>query len=194
MDQDETWHGGKSRPRSHSVRWGPSSPPIKRGTAFNFWPMSVVAKQLDGLRCHLVWKQASAQATLCYMGTHLRLHKKGAQQLDQFLAHVLWPNGWTDQVATWYGGRPRPRRHCVRWGPSSPPSKGHVQPSQFSAHICCGQTPGWIKMSLGREASLGPSDIALYSNPAPSSRKGAQPPILGPCLLWQNGWMDQDAT
>jgi len=22
--------------------------------------------------------------------------------------------------AIWYGGRPRPRPHCVRWGPSSP--------------------------------------------------------------------------
>jgi len=38
----------------------------------------------------------------------------------QFLAHVLWPNGWMYQDATWYGGRPRPRRHCIRWGPSSP--------------------------------------------------------------------------
>ena len=26
----------------------------------------------------------------------------------------LWPNGWMDQDANWYGGRPRPRRHCVR--------------------------------------------------------------------------------
>jgi len=35
---------------------------------------------------------------------------------------VLWLNGWTDEdAATWYGGRPRPRRHCVRWGPISPP-------------------------------------------------------------------------
>jgi len=33
---------------------------------------------------------------------------------------VLWPNGWMDQDATWYGGR----QHCVRWGPSSPPRKG----------------------------------------------------------------------
>jgi len=33
---------------------------------------------------------------------------------------VLWPNGWMDQDATWYGGRPRPRPHCVRWGLSSP--------------------------------------------------------------------------
>jgi len=22
----------------------------------------------------------------------------------------LWPNGWMDQDATWYWGRPRPRR------------------------------------------------------------------------------------
>jgi len=27
---------------------------------------------------------------------------------------VLWPNSWMNQDATWYGGRPRPRRHCVR--------------------------------------------------------------------------------
>ena len=44
------------------------------------------------------------------------------------------------KYATWYGGRPRPRRHCVIWGPSSPPPKG-----------------------------------------------AQQPPLLGPCLLWQKG-------
>jgi len=33
---------------------------------------------------------------------------------------VLWPNGWTNQDKTWYAGRPQPRLHCVRWGPSSP--------------------------------------------------------------------------
>jgi len=37
---------------------------------------------------------------------------------------VLWPNDWIDQDATWYGGRPRPGRHCVRWGPSSPTQRG----------------------------------------------------------------------
>jgi len=25
---------------------------------------------------------------------------------------LLWPNGWMDQDTTWYGDRPRPRRHC----------------------------------------------------------------------------------
>ena len=26
--------------------------------------------------------------------------------------YLLWPHGWMDQDATWYGGRPRPRQHC----------------------------------------------------------------------------------
>jgi len=53
---------------------------------------------------------------------------------------VFWPNGWMDQDATWYGGGPRPRPHCVRWGPSSSPSKrGHSSP-HLSAHVYCGQT------------------------------------------------------
>ena len=51
------------------------------------------------------------------------------------------------QNATCYGARPRPRRLCVRWRPSSPVSK-----------------------------------------------KGAEPPIFGPCLLWPNGWMDEAGT
>jgi len=50
---------------------------------------------------------------------------------------LLWPDGWMDQNATWYGGRPRPRPHCVRWGPSLPP-KGAQQPP-FSVHAHCGQ-------------------------------------------------------
>jgi len=29
---------------------------------------------------------------------------------------------------------------------------------QFSAHICCGQMAGWIKMPLAMEVGLGPGD------------------------------------
>jgi len=53
---------------------------------------------------------------------------------------VLWPNGGMDQDAIWYGGRPRPRRHCVRWGPSSPTERGTATASHFSALVYCGQT------------------------------------------------------
>jgi len=31
-----------------------------------------------------------------------------------------WPDGWMEQHATLYGGRPHPRTHCVRWGPGHP--------------------------------------------------------------------------
>jgi len=35
-----------------------------------------------------------------------------------FGPYLLWPKGWMDQDATWYGDRPRPRPHCVRRGSS----------------------------------------------------------------------------
>ena len=33
-----------------------------------------------------------------------------------------------DQDANWYGGTPRPKLHCIRWGPSSPISKMGTEP------------------------------------------------------------------
>ena len=83
----------------------------------------------------------------------------------------MWPNSWMDQGETWHAHRPRPWPHCVRWGPSSPPLKGHT-PSQFSAHICCGQMAAWINMSLGMEVGLGPGDFVLHGDPAPPPQKG----------------------
>jgi len=57
------------------------------------------------------------------------------------------------------------------------------------------QTVGWIRMTLGMVVRLVSGHIVLDGNPAP--QKGAQQPpspIFGPCLLWRNGWMDQDTT
>ena len=52
-----------------------------------------------------------------------------------------------------------------------------ASPPQFSANVRCGQTAGWIKMALGMEVGLGPGDIVLDGNPAPS-QKGAELPVL----------------
>ena len=73
-----------------------------------------------------------------------------------------------------------------------PPKKG-AAPPQFSAHVYCGQTAGWIKMALGTEVGSGPGPIVLNGDPAVPGgelglqlprtqlpRKGAQPP----CILW----------
>jgi len=54
---------------------------------------------------------------------------------------VLWPNGWIDQDATWYGRRPWPRRHCVRWGPSSPHRKQHSSPHVRPISIVAKRSP-----------------------------------------------------
>jgi len=67
---------------------------------------------------------------------------------------------------------------------------------QFSAHVYCGQTAGWIKMALGMKVGLGLVHIVLDGDIASLPPKGgrAPPPIFGPSLLWPNGWMHQDAT
>jgi len=88
---------------------------------------------------------------------------------------VLWPHGWTDQDVTWYGGRPRPRRHCVRWGPSSPTERDTAVPL-FSTLVYCGQTAGWIRIPPGKEISLGSGDIVLDGDPAPPRKGAEQPP------------------
>ena len=100
-----------------------------------------------------------------------------------------------DQDETWHEGTSRalgPSHIVLDGDPAPPPQKGHSP--QLSAHICCRKMAGWIKMPLGREACLGPSDIVLDGDPAQPPQKGAEAPIFGPCLLWPNGWMDQDAT
>ena len=78
-------------------------------------------------------------------------------------------------------------------GTQLPPIKG-AQPTQFSTHVCCSQMAGLIKMPLGTEVCHGPGDIALDGDTAPPPLKRGTAPLFGSCLLWPNGWMDQDAT
>jgi len=113
------------------------------------------------------------------------------------------------QDATWYGGRPqrspvppkgaeppifglrlwRPNG-CILDGDPAPLSKkGAEPPPQFSAHLDCGQTSRCIRMPLGMEVGL-----CVRRGPAPPQNGGGATQIFGSCLLWPNGWMDQDGT
>jgi len=67
--------------------------------------------------------------------------------------------------------------------PAPLPKKGAEPLPQFSAHVYCGQTAGWIKMSLGTEVGLSLGDIVLNGHPAAPPLKGPQPPIFGQCPL-----------
>ena len=103
---------------------------------------------------------------------------------------LLWRNGWMHQNATWYGGRPQPRRLCVRWGPSSLPTKAVEPAPQFSAHVYCGQTAGCINMPLVMEVGLSPGDLVLDGDPAPYAKRGAAPPNFRPTSIvakWLHG-------
>jgi len=74
-----------------------------------------------------------------------------------------------DQDSTWYGGRPRSRRHCVSWNTQLPHEKGYSNP-HFLTHVYCGETARWIRIPLGTEVGLAPGDIALDGDPAPTFR------------------------
>jgi len=66
-----------------------------------------------------------------------------------------------DQDTTWYGGRPRPTRHCVRYGLSYSQKKRHTHPTQFFAHVYCGRMARWMKTTLVTEVDLGTGHTVL---------------------------------
>ena len=70
-----------------------------------------------------------------------------------------------DEAGTWHGGRPQPRRLCVRWGLAPLPQKGAEPPPQFLAHFYCGQTAKCIKMPFSMDVGLSPGDFVLDGEP-----------------------------
>jgi len=52
-----------------------------------------------------------------------------------------------------------------------PPKKGAGLSPLFSAHVCCIEMAGLIKMPLGTEVGLGPGDIVLDRDPAPAIKE-----------------------
>jgi len=97
---------------------------------------------------------------------------EGAEPHPIFGPRLLWPNGCMDQDATWYGGRPRPIRHCVRRGRPSCPQKKRIHPSPPNcfAHVYCGQMSGWMKTLLEKYGSR-PRPRLHCTRRGPSSRE-----------------------
>jgi len=118
------------------------------------------------------------------MGTQLPPEKR-VQPPTQILAYVCCGQmaGWIkmllgteanlgpgDVVLDWVSGI---QRH-----PRRPPTRG-TSP-QFSAHVCCDQTAGWMKPLLGTEVDLDPGHIVLDGDPAasPFPLRTAGPPLF----------------
>jgi len=110
MHEDATLYGCRPQPRRLCVRWRPS--PI-------------------GMEVGL------SPGDLVFDGHPATPRKNGTPSPPNFGPCVLWPNGWMDEDATWYGSRPWPRPLCIR-RVRSYPRKGHSSPPLFSAHVYCG--------------------------------------------------------
>jgi len=106
IDQDATWYEGRPRCRPHCVRWGPSSPPPKRGEQLPpiygpclLWPNGWIDTN---------WYEDKRRPRRhCVMWGPSSSRKRGIA--PTFGPCLLWPSGCMDQDAIWYEGRPRPR-------------------------------------------------------------------------------------
>ena len=124
-------------------------------------------------------------ATITSNGSPYAIGPSSCLSCLSVLCGVLWPNGWMDQDATWYGGRPRPRSHCVRWLPSSLPlGKGHSSASLFG--LCLLWPNSWMNQDTtcygGRPQ---PRRHCVRSGPSCPHGKGhnSPPPTFQPTLL-----------
>ena len=123
MDQDTTWYEGRLRPRPHCARWGPSSPFPKRGCSPQFSAHAYSGQMAGWIKMPLGTKVGLNPDNIIFDGDPDPPPPKKGAQLPISGPCLLCPNGWMDQDTTWYGGRPPPKRHCVRWVPIYPLSK-----------------------------------------------------------------------
>ena len=140
MDEAGTWYGGRPQPSRLCVRWGPS-PPQKKGVEpppqfsahFHCGHVAGCIKMQLGMEAGL-----SSEAFV-FDGYPAPSQKRGRR--PQFSECLLRSNGCMDQDATWYGGRPQLKLHCVRWGPSSPSTKVSRAPI---LGLCLLWPDGWM--------------------------------------------------
>ena len=98
-----------------------------------------------------------------------------------------------NQDATWYGGRPRPTRHCVKRGSQPPPQKGggallpNFRPISIVAKGLDAKG-----MPFGMEVGLNPGDFVRWE-PRPSP-KGGGAPNFRPMSIAAKRLHDHDAT
>jgi len=98
------------------------------------------------------------------------------------------------QDATSYGGRPQPRRLCVRCGPSFPSPKGAQSPNFRPISVVAKRLDGLRWHFYGSRPR--PRRLCVRWGPSYPQNRGHTHfhPVFGPCLLWANGWMGEDAT
>ena len=119
MARHVTWYGARPRPRPLCARWGPRSPPQKGGGAPKF-STNVYCVQTAGWIRMVLGTEVGLSLGDIVLNGDPATPEKGTAPPNFWPVSVVAKRGWMDQDASWYGGKPRPRRHCVRWGRRSP--------------------------------------------------------------------------
>jgi len=146
MDQEETWHaayvccdqmaGCIKMPLGMEVGLGPGDFPLdgdptppsprRQQSPHQFSAHVCCSKTAWWMKMAFGVEVSLGPGHTVLDGDPAHIPKKRDRDPQIFCPFLLWPNSWMHQNATWYSGRPQPRRLCVRWGPSSPlPKKGH---------------------------------------------------------------------
>jgi len=203
MHQDATWYRGRPQRRGLCVRWGPSPPPQKGGRVPQFSAHDYCGHMAGCIKMPLGMDVGLIPGDFVFDGNPAP-PKKG--KLPIFGPCLLRPNGWMDQDATWYEGKPRPDDNVLNGDPAPPAKRldrskwhlawrwalvhrpdcarwGRSSPPQKGSKPppICGpfelcQTAGCIKIPLGMEVGLSPGDFVLDRNHAPPPQKGGGAP------------------
>jgi len=186
-DRDETWHTGRPRPWPHCVRWGPSSSSPKGAQSPpQFSAHICCGKMTAWIKMSLCMELGLGPEDFVLDEYPAPLSKVGGGRSPQIFGPcLLRPNGWMDEGGTWHGGRPWPRRLCVRWGPSPLPPKGGGAPSPIFGPFLF-----WPNGSMHQNATWygcwpQPRGHCVRWRPSPPSpTKGAEsPPNLRPISI-----------
>jgi len=110
----------------------PAPPPLKAHSPQIL--ANVRCSQTDGLT-----KMPLSMEVGLGPGDCVRWGPSSSPEKAQFWPMSIMANGWMNQDATWYGGKP-PRRRCVKWGRSSPCKWGTAL--QFSMSIVAKRLDG----------------------------------------------------
>jgi len=124
MDQDGTWHGVGLSPGHIVLDRVPAPLPKTRGRGPQFLAHFYCGQTAGCIQMPLGMEVGLGPGRIVLDKDLVLLPKKGAQ--PHFSAHVYC--GLTAVCIRIPLGMAQPKRHCVRWGPSSPPLKGHSPP------------------------------------------------------------------
>ena len=101
------------RPGDFVLDEDPAAPPPKRARSPLFSAHVYCGQTAGWLKMTLGMEVGLGPGHIVLDGDPAPLPKKG-EEPPIFGPYLLWPNGWMDYDATWYGGRPPSRRLCIR--------------------------------------------------------------------------------